>query len=341
MSQPAIHLPPLEELLSGCRVVALPLVTRFRGITVREVALLRGPNGWSEFSPFTEYADPEAASWLAAAIDDGWGVEPAPLRERIPVNATVPALDAEDVPALLARYDGIGTAKVKVAEPGQRLADDLARVRAVRRTLGDDAAIRVDANGAWTLEEAETALTALAPFGLQYAEQPCASVPELAELRQRLGGRVLIAADESIRKASDPELVVRAHAADVIVIKAQPLGGAAAALALVQRLGLPAVVSSAIDSSVGLSLGARLAAALPGQELACGLGTASLLAADVTAEPLRAEHGSIPVRRVEVEPELLRRHAAEPARVRWWRERITRCHALLEASADDAQPTHA
>ncbi|MGO2658469.1 o-succinylbenzoate synthase [Mycetocola reblochoni] len=327
-------LPSADELVERSHVVALPLVTRFRGITVREAVLLEGPEGWSEFSPFVEYADPEASSWLAAAVEDGWSRGPEPLRDFVPVNATVPAVHADEVPAVLARYDGTTTVKVKVAERGQSLSDDVARVAAVRAALGDGGMIRVDANGGWAVDEAVAALRALEPFGLQYAEQPCAGVDELAALRVRLDGRVAVAADESIRRAADPERVVAAGAADVIVIKAQPLGGARRAIALVERLGLPAVVSSAIDTSVGLSLGARLAAALPGQQLACGLGTASLLAADVTADPLRARGGAVAVRRVVPDAELLARHAAAPERTRWWRERLRRCAGLLAARTD-------
>ncbi|TPW71531.1 o-succinylbenzoate synthase [Schumannella sp. 10F1B-5-1] len=328
-------LPPLDEVLASARVVALPLATRFRGIDVREALLLRGPAGWTEFSPFAEYDDAEASAWLAAALDFGWTPErdqPAVLRDRIPVNATMPAVDARRVPEVLARFDGCRTVKVKVAERGQTLADDVARVRAVRAAIGPEGRIRVDANGGWNIDEAEHAAHELAAFDLEYLEQPCATVPELAELRQRLHDWDLpIAADESVRKASDPIAVVREGAADLVVVKAQPLGGVAAALRIVAEAGVPAVVSSAIDTSVGLAMGARLAAALPELDFDCGLGTASLLAADVTSTPLRAERGSIAVRRVDPDAELLDAHAASPERDAWWRARLARCHALLAA----------
>lgn len=324
--------PALDDLLAGLRVVALPLRTRFRGITVREAAILSGPNGATEFSPFAEYGDAEAAAWLAAAIDFGWGELPPVLRDRVAVNATMPAVGPERVAEILARFPGCRTVKVKVAEPGQGLAADVARVRAVRELAGADARIRVDANGGWSLAEAELALAALAPLGLEYAEQPVASVPELAELRRRLGGAVRIAADESVRRASDPLAVARAGAADLIVVKAQPLGGIARAVALVSEAGLPAVVSSALDTSVGIAMGLRLAAALPAHDFACGLGTAALLAADVTAEPLLPVGGELPVQRPEPSPELLDRYAAPPERAAWWRARIERCHARLVAA---------
>jgi O-succinylbenzoate synthase len=252
-----MDLPALTELLAGARVVALPLVTRFRSIEVREAMLLRGPQGWTEFSPFTEYDDTEAATWLRAAIDFGWRESPAALRDRIPVNATLPAVAADQVDNVLARYAGTRTVKVKVAEPGQGLADDVARVKAARAFLGPEGRIRVDANGGWNVDEAEHAAHALAGFDLEYLEQPGASIDELVELRARLHDWQLpIAADESVRKAQDPLAVARAGAADLLVIKAQPLGGIHRALELVAEAGLPVVVSSALDTSVGISMGA-------------------------------------------------------------------------------------
>lgn len=323
-------LPTDRELREVAQVVALPLVTRFRGIDVREAVLLRGPSGWAEFAPFPEYEDAEAATWLAAAIDDGWGPEPALVRDVIPVNATLPAVEPSRVAEVLDRFGATRTVKVKVAERGQTLADDVARVRAVRERLGPAGRIRVDANGAWNVDEAEHAAHALAPFDLEYLEQPCASVAELADLRERLRDWDLpIAADESVRKAADPLAVVAAGAADLLVVKAAPLGGITAALGIVAASGLPAVVSSALDSSVGLSMGARLAAALPDLDYDCGLGTAALLAADVTSHPLVPREGRIPVDRVPADPDLLERWAAPPERRDWWLTRLTRCRELL------------
>lgn len=328
-------LPDLPDVVSGLRVVALPLVTRFRGITVREAALWEGPAGWTEFSPFVEYGDDESASWLAAAYDFAAHEPPAAPgieggRTSIRVNATIPAVDPGSVAEILARFPGCRTAKVKVAEAGQSLADDIARVAQVRRLMGAEARLRVDANGGWTLAEAQAACAALAPFDLEYVEQPCASVDDLSTLRALKPG-VAIAADESIRKAADPLLVRDRHAADVIVIKAAPLGGISAALDVVRRVGIPAVVSSALETSVGLSMGAYLAAALP-DTFDAGLGTASLLAADVTADPLIPRNGAIDVRRVVPDASLLAAHAAESDRVDWWRARIERCHRVLESA---------
>jgi O-succinylbenzoate synthase len=329
-----VTLPSVRELREAAHVVALPLVTPFRGIQVREAVLLRGPSGWTEFAPFTDYEDAEAATWLAAAVEYGWGPEPTLVRDVIPVNATLPAVAPDEIAAVLDRFGATRTVKVKVAERGQTLADDVARVRAVRERLGPAGRIRVDANGGWNVDEAEHAAHALAPFDLEYLEQPCASVPELAELRERLRDWQLpIAADESVRKAADPLAVVAAGAADLLVVKAAPLGGITAALGIVAASGLPAVVSSALDTSVGLAMGARLAAALPDLDYDCGLGTAALLAADVTAHPLLPREGRIPVDRVDADPDLLARWAAPAERRDWWLARLTRCAELLDHSA--------
>jgi len=205
-------------------------------------------------------------------------------------------------------------------------------VRAVREAMGPEGRIRIDANGGWNLDEAEHAVHSLAAFDLEYVEQPCATVAELAELRGRIRYMdIPVAADESVRKADDPVAVARAGAADLLVIKAQPLGGVRRALSVVAEAGLPAVVSSALDTSVGLAMGVALAASLPELDVDCGLGTASLLAADVTGEPLRPEGGMLPVRRVVPDAALLDAHAATPERRDWWLARLERCHAVLQA----------
>ncbi|WP_179478855.1 o-succinylbenzoate synthase [Allobranchiibius huperziae] len=326
--------PALGDLLDGLRVVSIPLRTRFRGIEYREIAYLAGPSGYGEFAPFLEYEPPEASRWLLAAIEAAYDEWPVAVRESVPVNATVPAVDAVDVPAVLARYDGCTTAKVKVAERGQRPADDLARVAEVRNVLGADGRVRVDANGGWSVEEAAASLERLAAYGLEYAEQPCATVEELVELRTLLAHRgvdVRIAADESIRKAEDPLRVARLGAADIAVVKVAPLGGVRAALAVAQECGLPIVVSSALDSSVGIAAGLALAAALPSLEHACGLGTVELLEGDVTTDRLVPQAGSLQVRNPEVSPELLDRWAAAPDRVQWWQDRVSACRTALSA----------
>ncbi|WP_295702821.1 o-succinylbenzoate synthase [Lapillicoccus sp.] len=325
-------LPPLGALLESLHVVSIPMRVPFRGIECREMALVEGPAGWGEFSPFLDYAPPEASRWLASAVESAWVGWPAPLRDRIPVNATVPAVGADDVPGVLARYDGCTTAKIKVAEAGQSLEDDVARVSAVRACLGPDARIRVDANGGWSVTEALTALGELAAYGLEYAEQPCATVEELIELRKSLsrnGIDIPIAADESIRKAEDPLRVARLGAADIIVVKVAPLGGVGPALDIAAWCALPTVVSSAIDTSVGIAAGVALAAALPALDHACGLGTVELLADDVATHPLVPVDGAIAVGAPAVDPAALARLAAPPDREQWWRERVVACYDLL------------
>src|SRR6478752_340907 len=321
----------VEELLDSARVVSLPMRVKFRGIMQREALLLRGPHGWGEFCPFPEYGDAEAARWLSAAVEAGWHGFPAPLRSSIPVNATVPAVAPGRVPEVLASFGRVDAVKVKVAEPGQTLDDDAARVGAVRAAL-PDAAIRVDANGGWDVPSAVEALTRLAAVGLEYAEQPVPSIEGLAEVRRRLrdaGTPVLIAADESVRKESDPLRVARAGAADLLVVKVAPLGGVRRALDIVAEAGLPAVVSSALDTSVGIRAGLALAAALPELPYACGLGTVSLFESDVTLDPLVADDGAIRLRDVAADSGLLERFAAPADRRDWWLDRLRRVHALL------------
>lgn len=326
-------LPALDDLLDRMRVVAIPLHTRFRGQTVRESVVLDGPVSATEFCPFPEYGDEEAANWLRAAIEFGWTEPPAALRDEVWVNATLPAVPADAVADVLARYDGCRTVKVKVAERGQSLDDDVARVRQVRRLLGPEGRIRLDANGGWNVDETEHAVRALEPFDLEYVEQPCATVDELAQVRARI--RYLgipVAADESVRKASDPLEVARAGAADLLVIKAQPLGGVRRALEIVEAAGLPAVVSSALETSVGIAMGAALAAALPALDHDCGLATVDLFTGDVVRDSLVPRDGRIRVRRPELDPYLVDRFAASPERAAWWRERVLRCHALVAAA---------
>lgn len=328
----SVSVPDLAEVLGSLSVVRIPLRVRFRGVTEREAVLIRGPKGWAEFAPFPEYDDRESSRWLSAAIEAGWAGWPEPVRSVVAVNATVPAVPAPQVAGILRRYDGCTTAKVKVAERGQRLEDDVDRVAAVRDVMGPGAKIRVDANGGWTVTQAVDALRRLAAYGLEYAEQPCTTVGELRFLRVALARNhidVLVAADESIRKATDPMRVVRERAADVIVVKVAPLGGVRSALAIALECGLPTVVSSALETSVGISAGLALAAALPELPFACGLGTVELMAGDVTDSPLVPQAGSILLRDPAVDADLLDRWRAPADREQWWRERVARCHAVL------------
>ncbi|AKS36837.1 o-succinylbenzoate synthase [Mycolicibacterium goodii] len=297
---------------------------RFRGITVRELALIDGPAGWGEFGAFVEYQPPEASAWLASALEAAYRPAPEARRDRVPINATVPAVPAERVAEVLARFPGARTAKVKVAEPGQTLADDVARVNAVRAEVP---VVRVDANGGWSVDEAVEAAAALTADGdLEYLEQPCPTVEELAALRKRID--VPIAADESIRKAEDPLRVVRAHAADIAVLKVAPLGGVGRMLDVAAQIDIPIVVSSALDSSVGIGRGLLAAAALPELRHACGLGTGGLFVEDI-AEPRVPVDGSLPVRPAVPDPARLQALAAPAPRRQWWIDRVRACHRLL------------
>ena len=339
--------PALTELLSSARVVSLPLRTRFRGVVDREAMLFQGPNGWAEWSPFLDYEDEESAVWLAAAIEFAYADLPTLKREAIPVNATLPAVTPDQVEKVLSRFGDFGTVKIKVAESGQSLDDDLQRVQAVRN-IYPDARIRLDANGGYSVEDAMNIATALFDSGvsLDYLEQPVKTIAEMAELKLRLSkagigsaqaNGVKIAADESVRKVSDPMAVVQADAADILVLKAAPLGGISRAMAIANEAALPVVISSALDSSIGLSMGAHLAAALPihsatepgGLAFDCGLGTGALLAGDVTREPLIPADGFIEVRRVAVDQQKLDIFEAEDHRIDWWIDRLDRAFKHL------------
>lgn len=307
-------------------VYAIPMTTRFRGITVREGMLVAGPAGWGEFCPFTEYDDVEARPWLAAAVEaahEGW---PAPVRDRVPVNCIVPAVDPQRAQEIVAR-SGCGTAKVKVADAPGSLATDLERVAAVRDALGAGGFVRVDANARWEVDEAVTAIRALdrAAGGLQYVEQPCVTVEELAAVRRRVD--VPIAADESIRRAEDPLRVAVAGAADVAILKCAPLGGVRRALAVAEACGLPCVVSSALQTSVGLAAEIALAGALPQLDMACGLATGALLTADVVEQPITPVNGWLDVPRRAPDPVRRAAVTADPARTAWWEARYARVAA--------------
>ncbi len=310
------------------RTFAIPMTTRFRGIDVREGMLIEGPAGWGEFSAFDEYDDAESASWLTAALEActvGW---PDPVRGRIPVNATVPAVGPADAHRIAAS-SGCRTVKVKVADTPDSLPADIERLEAVRDALGPAGLVRCDANGAWDVDTAVSMIGVLdrAAGGLEYVEQPCRTIEELALVRRRVDVR--IAADESIRRAADPMRVAVAEAADVAVLKATPLGGVRRALRVAEACGLPCVVSSALETSVGLAAGVALAGALPSLDFACGLGTLSLLTSDVVgpARSLRPADGYLPVSPVPPTPDpavLARYEITDPARAAWWRARLAR-----------------
>ena len=322
--------------MTGLHVWSIPMRTRFRGITVREGALLRGQHGWGEWSPFLEYPPEVAEPWLRCAEEAMAGDWPAPLRTSVPVNVTVPAVGPERAHAIVLA-GGCATAKVKVAEPGQGPADDEARLEAVRDALGPSGRIRVDANGGWDVVAAVAAIRLLdrAAGGLEYVEQPCPSVEDLAAVRRAVS--VPIAADESIRRAADPYRVRDLEAADVAVLKVQPLGGVRACLRIAEDIGLPVVVSSALETSVGIAAGVALAAALPELPYACGLATVQLLADDVAATPLLPVGGVLPVGVPAVDDTALARLAADPDREAHWAARLAEVRAWRRAVRQDVR----
>jgi O-succinylbenzoate synthase len=310
-------------------VWSIRMRTRFRGIDARDGVLVHGPAGWGEFSPFWDYELAECVPWWRAAHEAAYVAMPPPRRMSVPVNVTVPAVDPERAASIVRDSRGCRTAKVKVAEPGQSEADDLARVEAVRDALGAGGFVRVDANGFWDVDAAVrmVALLDRAAGGLEYVEQPCRTVEEMAAVRRRVS--VPVAADESIRRADDPLRVARLEAADIAVLKVQPLGGVAACLRIAEQIGLPVVVSSALETSVGLASGLALAAALPELPYACGLATLSLLDGDVTSEPFRVVDGELAVRRPE--PDLADEVLADEDAAQRWRRRLAAVRALAAA----------
>ena len=267
--------PSLSSLVAASRVVSIPLRTKFRGITERELLVFEGPNGFSEWAAFTEYSDEEAATWLAAAIEWGYGNLPIPKRTSVPVNAILPAVSPEDVARILTRAGKFTTVKIKTAEKGQSISDDLARILEVQ-SLYPEAKIRLDANGGFSIAQAMELLEKLVFEGidLEYFEQPVATIAELAEMKieiAKTGQTTLIAADESVRKSSDPLAVELAGAADILVLKSAPLGGVASALEIAASSKLPVVPSSAMQSSIGLSAELYFAACLDNLSFDAGI----------------------------------------------------------------------
>ncbi len=309
------------------------MLTKFRGLSHREALIFKGTKRWAEFSPFIEYSDQEASNWLASALSFANQELPKLNRSSVGVNATLPAVEPEQVETVLAKFGEFSTVKIKVAEVGQPLIADVLRVLKVAE-LYPDCRIRLDANGNFKPEQALELLAQIPLERLDYFEQPCASIDELVELRKTIGHlklEVLIAADESIRKAADPLEVARRGAADIVMLKVQPLGGIENCLEIALETGLPAVVSSALETSIGLAQGAYLAAALPELAFDCGLGTLSLMESDIASEPLLPVGGRLTPREVEPDQSLLQKYQASPERTKWWLARLERCFELLEA----------
>jgi len=311
----------IDQLLASMQVVALPLKSKFRGIIVREVAFFQGPAGWGEFAPFLEYDDRESSTWLLSAIDAATNSAPMAYRGFIKVNATLPALnDAQEIEDLLQSFAGCETVKIKV---GENLAEDIARVARVRALL-PKAKLRLDVNGGWSVEQALINLYEIyEEVGpLEYVEQPCATLEELRQLKEKLVLEIKIAGDEVIRKAIDPFVLELAGAIDILMLKVAPLGGITRAREIAAHHKLPLVVSSALDSAVGISYGLQLAASLPSLDYACGLATGQLLSADIAALPL--ENGELAVGSISPDADLLAKYAVPVERLTWWKERTKR-----------------
>ena len=313
----------LDDLLATLRVISLPTRTNFRGVTYREVALIQGPEGWGEFSPFLEYDDNECRPWLASAIEAATVARPTRFRDEIAVNGTIPELnDKKEIESLMQTYSGVKTFKVKV---GSNLTEDLARLAMVR-SHAPHAAIRVDVNGLWSVTDALTSLNAyyenIGP--LQYVEQPCATIEELRELKEKLQIPMLITADEVIRKALDPFSVDLVGAADIVMLKVQPLGGIQRSLALAEHFGLPVVVSSALESAVGIEYGLELAASMSELTFDCGLATGSLLTHNIAEHEI--SDGKIALD--QISPQLNSLDVSAD-RFEWWKNRVMRVGKLL------------
>jgi o-succinylbenzoate synthase len=307
-----------QQLLDTLRVIALPMKTKFRGITVREVALIKGEYGWAEFSPFLEYDDTESAPWLASAIEAATTPKPKLYRTSVAINGTIPALnDPDELKKVVDTFPGVKTFKVKV---GTNLAEDLARIDVIRK-LQPQAKIRIDVNGLWSVDQAETFLNAAGE--IEYAEQPCATIAELRELKSRTS--VKIVGDEILRKAADPFEIDLTGAIDYLMLKVAPLGGIKRAHALAEHHNLPVVVSSALESAVGIKYGLTLAASFEEMNFDCGLGTGSLLTADVAQLPI--VDGKIEIS--EFEPQFDGLDVASD-RFEWWKNRIMRTAEHLQ-----------
>ena len=325
--------PRLNDLVATAKVVSIPLRTKFRGLTERELLVFEGPNGWSEWAAFTEYQDDEAATWLQAAIEWGFDQVPEPIRKQVPVNAILPAVPTNEVTKVLGRAGKFSTVKIKVADPKQTLADDLARILEVRN-LYAEIKLRLDANGGYTVSQALELIAELASnsIEIEFFEQPVATIAELAELRVEIakrGVKVKIAADESVRRSSDPLAVELAGAADLLVLKSAPLGGVNSALAVANSSQLGICASSAMQSSIGLAAELHFASCLPELNYDAGLGTGYLFGGDLTADRLIPENGILELRRPEINTSSLEILKAEDHRYDWWIARLERCSKIL------------
>jgi len=332
----AFSTPSFDELLERMTVVSIPLRTPFRGLQHREVAIFEGPQGPGEWAAFTEYDDSEAAGWLVAALEQAFGEEPSFVPKPVPVNAIVPALPPSDIEAWLQMFPGVTAVKVKIAQRGETFTDDVARVREVRQVCGDEVLLRLDVNASWDLDTATGSIQELEPFSIDYVEQPVGTIEEMTELKKRLAGRVRLAADELIRTTRGLDLLDRS-VCDVAIIKPSPLGGFGRSIELGSQAlerGMDVVVSSALETSVGLTHAAAVASWVnheTGVDTAHGLSTQLLLTSDVATEPLAPHNGWVTPAAIQLDPDAVEKVRAPRERVDWWRARLERCVPLARA----------
>ena len=316
----------LEEALASLRVLALPMRTTFRSLDIRETALFKGENGWGEFAPFVEYSDQESLPWLESAIEAADKALSPALRESIPINATVPASNDEaEIEQILSWYSGVDTVKIKV---GTGIKEDLARIAVVRKHL-PKSKIRIDVNGSWSVKEALFNINVIYEVTgdlLEYVEQPVSSLSELKQLKEGMSVDLKIAGDEVLRKAEDPFAINLDGAIDVLMLKVSPLGGIKRALELASHHQLPVVISSALESAVGISYGLALAARVPNLDYACGLGTSALFNQDISDIPIL--NGAMKATNYPIDLERIERFELKGERLEWWRNRISRVWSL-------------
>ena len=303
-------------------VIELPMRTSFRGLAIRETALIKGESGWGEFAPFIEYSDQESLPWLESAIEAADKPYLPALRELIPINATVPASNDEaEIEQILSWYPGVDTVKIKV---GTSIKEDLARIQAVRKHL-PKAKIRIDVNGLWSVKEALSNINAIYEVMgdlLEYVEQPVASLNKLKQLKEGMSVDVKIAGDEVLRKAKDPFAISLDGSIDVLMLKVSPLGGIKRAMNLASHHKLPVVISSALESAVGISYGLALAASVPQLDYACGLGTSTFFHQDIS--DIKIADGAIKAARYPLDLDRVKRYRLKGERLDWWRNRISR-----------------
>ena len=318
-------LPNLDDVIDRLHVVSLPMWINFRGNNFREVALINGPNGWGEFGAFLEYKPFEAIHWLISGLEAAYQVFPKINRKFIPINATIPTISVNYIPKVLTKFPEIYTTKVKVAKLGGKISDDIMRIN-VTQTYTP--LIRLDANGGWTANQANIATSALTSNGpLEYIEQPCPSLKELNKFRSKI--QVPIAIDEFIRKNKNPIDIIKSSLIDLAILKVAPLGGVSRLLNIASKISIPVIISSALDSAIGISTGLRAAASLPKLHYACGLGTSRFFIEDIASIPSPTE-GYLTAEPVTPDPARLESLAVPKLRRQWWINRIHECYSYIQ-----------